>query len=213
MFQVQLAWEDFICGNWKNYFAFSSLSRFSVTLFIMSNTRLCCIWFNWSCLYFMYIKIKDCCWIFTSCYCSMNLTCIQMSGQTALWACFLWLEEHGFPLTVIFSYGTMKTGKFRFKFGVAVQLSVQFSWECLHMMCFGNTLSKPVPCARCVTPSYVQLNCRVRPSTPFSTDTNTPIFCCQPIPIRYRYASRYASGAAVAQRDWQIKGSQRHCRN
>jgi len=37
----------------------------------------------------------------------------------------------------------------------------------------------------------------VRPSTPFSTDTDTPIFCCQPIPIRYRYASR----AAVAQRD------------
>jgi len=41
----------------------------------------------------------------------------------------------------------------------------------------------------------------VRPSTPFLTDTDTPIFCCQPIPIRY------ASRAAVAQRDWQIKGS------
>jgi len=26
----------------------------------------------------------------------------------------------------------------------------------------------------------------VRPSTPFSTDTDTLIFCCQPIPIRYR---------------------------
>ena len=29
----------------------------------------------------------------------------------------------------------------------------------------------------------------VRPSTPFSTDTDTPIFCCQSntIPIRYRF--------------------------
>jgi len=45
----------------------------------------------------------------------------------------------------------------------------------------------------------------VRPSTPFSTDTDTPILCCQPIPIRYRYAAR----AAVAQCDWQIKGSRR----
>jgi len=32
----------------------------------------------------------------------------------------------------------------------------------------------------------------VRPSTPFSTDTDTPIFCCQLIPMQYRY---------VAQRD------------
>ena len=32
----------------------------------------------------------------------------------------------------------------------------------------------------------------VRPSTPFSADTDTPIFCCQSntIPIRYEYASR-----------------------
>jgi len=49
----------------------------------------------------------------------------------------------------------------------------------------------------------LKLNVSVRPSMPFSTDTDTPIFCCQPIPIRYQYASR----AAVAQRDWQIKGS------
>jgi len=39
----------------------------------------------------------------------------------------------------------------------------------------------------------------VRPRMPFSTDTDTPIFCCQPIPIPIRY--RYASRAAVAQRD------------
>jgi len=29
----------------------------------------------------------------------------------------------------------------------------------------------------------------VRPSTPFSTDTDTPIFCCQPIPIPIRFKS------------------------
>jgi len=49
----------------------------------------------------------------------------------------------------------------------------------------------------------------VRPSMPFSTDTDTPIFCCQPMPIPMRYASR----ADVAQRDWQIKGSRRRRRN
>jgi len=52
----------------------------------------------------------------------------------------------------------------------------------------------------------------VRPSTPFSTDTDTPIFCRQPmpmlIPMRYRYASR----ADVVQRDGQIKGSRRRRR-
>jgi len=39
----------------------------------------------------------------------------------------------------------------------------------------------------------------VRPSTPFSADTDTPIFCCQPMPIPVRY--RYASRADVAQHD------------
>ena len=39
----------------------------------------------------------------------------------------------------------------------------------------------------------------VRPSTPFSANTDTPIFCCQPMPIPMRY--RYASRADVAQRD------------
>jgi len=42
----------------------------------------------------------------------------------------------------------------------------------------------------------------VRPSTPFSADTDTPIFCCQSntIPIRYRFFL-YASRADVAPRD------------
>ena len=37
----------------------------------------------------------------------------------------------------------------------------------------------------------------VRPSTPFSADTDTPIFCCQPMTDAIPYASR----ADVAQRD------------
>jgi len=54
------------------------------------------------------------------------------------------------------------------------------------------------------------LSCSVRPSTPFSADTDTPIFCCQSntIPI-FLYASR----ADVAPRDWQIKGCRRRRRN
>ena len=55
-----------------------------------------------------------------------------------------------------------------------------------------------------------QLTSSVRPSTPFSADTDTPIFCCQSntIPIFW-----YASRADVAPRDWQIKGFRRHRRN
>ena len=45
----------------------------------------------------------------------------------------------------------------------------------------------------------VAVETSVRPSTPFSADTDTPIFCCQPMPIPMRY--RYASRADVAQRD------------
>ena len=36
------------------------------------------------------------------------------------------------------------------------------------------------------TPSHTVMN-SVRPSTPFSTDTDTPIFCRQPMPIPMRY--------------------------
>jgi len=42
------------------------------------------------------------------------------------------------------------------------------------------------------TMMYLTVKSSVRPSTPFSTDTDTPIFCCQPIPIPIRYASRAA---------------------
>ena len=40
----------------------------------------------------------------------------------------------------------------------------------------------------------------VRPSTPFSADTDTPIFCCQSntIPIRYRFFIRFKSGRGAA---------------
>jgi len=52
----------------------------------------------------------------------------------------------------------------------------------------------------------------VRPSTPFSTDTDTPIFCCQQMPIPmflhwHASLSKRGRGSDVAQHDWQIKGS------
>jgi len=49
----------------------------------------------------------------------------------------------------------------------------------------------------------------VRQSTPFSADTDTPIFCCQPNTIP---TDTLQEQADVAQRDWQIKGCRR-CRS
>ena len=45
--------------------------------------------------------------------------------------------------------------------------------------------------------------CSVRPSTSFSTNTDSSIFCCKPIPIR----NRYVLWANVIQSDWRLMAS------